>query len=296
MPMHWPRDLRSAAPTPGTRAAARRRPAAPRPSPGADWPERLAALHGLGERRQAGNGRHHARHRDGHDRVDGDVRREHIPSPRSAPCRDAGLGRGVVALSEIAALAGDGRHQHDAAAFALLRACARTAARAQVKVPRKCVSTTASKSSSDMFQSTRSRRMPALVHRMSRRPNDSTARATRRSAASAVPTATTSATAGRPSAAIAGHRLVGGVGVDIVHDHRGAGLGERLREREAEPAPAAGDDRHLAVRADRCFIAFVSCRSAAREARLPLFHEGPRSFARVFATPSRCAWLSFSSR
>ena len=72
------------------------------------------------------------------------------------------------------------------------------AARAQVKVPLRWVVITASKSSSVIFHSTLSRRMPALVTRMSSRPNSSTARFTSRSAASVVPTGTTSATAVPP--------------------------------------------------------------------------------------------------
>lgn len=58
---------------------------------------------------------------------------------------------------------------------------------------------TASKSSSVIFHSTLSRRMPALVTRTSSRPNSSTARFTSRSAASEVPTGTTSATALPPA-------------------------------------------------------------------------------------------------
>lgn len=73
------------------------------------------------------------------------------------------------------------------------------AARAQVKVPLRWVVITASKSSSVIFHSTLSRRMPALVTRMSSRPNSSTARPTSRSAASLVPTGTTSATAVPPA-------------------------------------------------------------------------------------------------
>src|ERR1700686_5910702 len=57
-----------------------------------------------------------------------------------------------------------------------------------------------SNSSSLMFQSTRSRRMPALVHMMSSRPNASTAFATSRAAASDHPTAHTPATARPPPA------------------------------------------------------------------------------------------------
>ena len=77
-----------------------------------------------------------------------------------------------------------------------------TAARAQVKVPRRWVSMTASKSSSVIFQSTRSRRMPALVTMTSSRPKASTARPTSRSAASLEPTGTTSATARPPASVI----------------------------------------------------------------------------------------------
>ncbi len=77
-----------------------------------------------------------------------------------------------------------------------------TAERTQVKVPRMWVAMTASKSSSVIFQSTRSRRIPALVTMMSSRPKASTARPTSRSAASAVPTGTTSATARPPAPVI----------------------------------------------------------------------------------------------
>jgi hypothetical protein len=77
------------------------------------------------------------------------------------------------------------------------------AARVQVKVPRRCVVMTASKSSSVIFQSVLSRRMPALLTRMSRRPNSPTARSTRACAASLVPTGTTSATAVPPASVIA---------------------------------------------------------------------------------------------
>src|ERR1700694_3019245 len=79
----------------------------------------------------------------------------------------------------------------------------RTAARAHVKVPRRWVSITASKSSSLMFQRTRSRRIPAFVHMMSRRPKACKAAATSRSAASADPTAQTSATTRPPALPIA---------------------------------------------------------------------------------------------
>ena len=96
------------------------------------------------------------------------------------------------------------------------------AARAQVNVPRRWMVMTASKSSSVIFHSTLSRRMPALVTRTSSRPNSSTARSTSRSAASVVPTGTTSATAVPPASVIDCDGLLGDVRVDVVDDDGGA--------------------------------------------------------------------------
>jgi hypothetical protein len=73
------------------------------------------------------------------------------------------------------------------------------AARVQVKVPRRWVVMTASKSSSVIFHNVVSRRMPALLTSTSSRPNSSTARSARAWAASPVPTGTTSATAVPPA-------------------------------------------------------------------------------------------------
>ena len=118
MPMHCPLTL----------AAARRREehdqrrdvvGGAEPQPAQTRRDRLAALRGLDVFGESGNRREHARHRDGHDRVDRDVRAGALQRPRPREGRDAGLGRRIVGLAEVAALAGDRRHQDDPPALAL---------------------------------------------------------------------------------------------------------------------------------------------------------------------------------
>lgn len=78
-----------------------------------------------------------------------------------------------------------------------------TASRTVVKVPRRCTLITVSKSSSLIFHSTVSRSTPALVTRMSSRPNSSTAAVTSCFAVSVGPTGAVTATARPPEAWIA---------------------------------------------------------------------------------------------
>ena len=154
----------------------------------------------------------------------------------------------------------------------------RTAARAQVKVPRRWVSITASKSASLRFHSTRSRRMPALVHMMSSRPE-------RIDRARHQPVGGLAA-AHRDHL---GHRLATGAAdrldrglrsrcINVVDDHARTGACQRLREGQAEPAAAAGDDRPPGRR-DRLIPWRLL--SAAGVDRRALFDEGARPFARV---------------
>ena len=78
-----------------------------------------------------------------------------------------------------------------------------TASRTQVNVPRRCTSTTVSKSSSVIFHNTVSRSTPALVTRMSSRPKCATAVLTSSLAVSVGPTGAVTATARPPDASIA---------------------------------------------------------------------------------------------
>ena len=81
--------------------------------------QRLAAFHGFGERHQRRDGCHHLGHGHGHDGVDSDVRPRAFRGPGACHGSDAGLGRRVVALAKLAALARDGTQQHHTAAVAL---------------------------------------------------------------------------------------------------------------------------------------------------------------------------------
>ncbi|MGX1366127.1 hypothetical protein RKD19_001486 [Streptomyces canus] len=73
---------------------------------------------------------------------------------------------------------------------------------------------------------------------------------TSRSAASVVPTGTTSATAVPPRLGDGLHGLLGDRLVDVVDDHPGAVGGEGVRVGESEAPAAAGDDGDLAGEID----------------------------------------------
>ncbi len=105
---------------------------------------------------------------------------------------------------------------------------------------------TRSKSSSVIFSRDLSRRMPALVTRMSRRPNASTAVRTSCWAASVLPTGATAATARPPSASMVPDRFRGDRGVHVVDDDGGALAGEFPGVGQAEAAAASGDDCYFA--------------------------------------------------
>ena len=129
-------------------------------------------------------------------------------------------------------------------------ACSRmriAAARAHRNVPRRCVRTTRSKSSSVIFHSTASRSTPAFVTMTSRRPNASTARAT--SASATLRLADVAGDGDRPGA---GERrgLLGGARVEIVDDDGRARAGERHGVRASQALPRAGDDGDLAGEID----------------------------------------------
>ena len=93
--------------------------------------------------------------------------------------------------------------------------------------------------------------MPALLTRMSTRPNSSIASATRLVHESGSATSVATVSARRPG----GLDERGGVGepVDAAGAERdvGAGLGQALREGDAEAAGGAGDDGDLAVEAEQ---------------------------------------------
>ena len=120
------------------------------------------------------------------------------------------------------------------------------ASRAQVKVPRRCTWTTVSKSSSLMFHSTRSRSTPALVTMTSRRPKAWSAR--EHELLGGLRGADRHRLGDGPPAR-GGDRVddgAGGVGVHVVDDDRGAGLGEGDGVGAAEALSGAGDDGDLA--------------------------------------------------
>ena len=84
--------------------------------------------------------------------------------------------------------------------------------------------------------------MPALVTRMSSRPNSSTAACTSCLAASVLPTGATTAAARPPSASMRPDRVGGDLGVDVVDDDGGALAGQFPGVGQAEAPAASGDD------------------------------------------------------
>ena len=115
---------------------------------------------------------------------------------------------------------------------------------------------TASHSSSVMFTSIRSRRIPALLTRMSRRPNSSIACWIMRPAPAKSATFSPFATASPPAALIssttcsagaASASLAGEPAAEVVDDDLRAGGRERERVRAADAAPGAGDDRDFSA-------------------------------------------------
>ena len=122
------------------------------------------------------------------------------------------------------------------------------AARAHRNVPRRCVRTTRSKSSSVIFHSTASRSTPAFVTMTSRRPN-AVDGACHQRVGHAAAADVDPGTADRLGA---GERrgLVGGARVEIVDDDGRARAGERRGVRAAQALPRAGDDGDLAGEID----------------------------------------------
>ena len=110
----------------------------------------------------------------GRHRVHGDAVAAELERPDERHAHQRGLGRAVVGLAEVAAQPGR-RRDVDDAAVALASFISGAACRAQLNEPLRCTASTASKSSSLIFTSVRSRTMPALLTRMSILPNASTA-------------------------------------------------------------------------------------------------------------------------
>ena len=121
------------------------------------------------------------------------------------------------------------------------------ASRAQVNVPRRCTWTTASKSSSrHLPQHPVAQDAGVGDHDVEPAERLDARARTSRSAASVVPTGTD---LGDGRAAGGGDRVddgAGRLGVHVVDDDRGAGLGEGRGVGAAEALPGAGDDGDLA--------------------------------------------------
>ena len=115
--------------------------------------------------------------------------------------------------------------------------------------------TTASHSASDMENTMRSRRMPALLMSTSRRPKTSTASATMRPASSKSVTSAPLAIAAPPWASISATTSLAGprsdpvpsvAAAEVVHDDIGALRRQHQRVLAADAAPRARHDRHPA--------------------------------------------------
>ena len=130
------------------------------------------------------------------------------------------------------------------------------AARNTVKWPFRWVSMTASHSSSDMLNSIRSRRMPAIATTPSIRPHRSTPAPTIFSPPARVVTLSATATASPPAASISATSasatsllrvLTGQADPDVGHHHPGPlGRGGQ-RHGPTDATPGTGDGHHLAL-------------------------------------------------
>ena len=127
-----------------------------------------------------------------------------------------------------------------------------------------------------MLTSTRSRRMPALLTRMSRSPNASIAVLTRRWAPSQSAMSSPLATASPPRGLDLGDDLVGravvGAGAvvgaaAVVDDDLGALGGEQQGVLAPEAAPGTGDDRHAPVESSHRPRPFVARRQPSQPRR-----------------------------
>lgn len=120
----------------------------------------LAAPNRLDEAGQMGGEFHHPGEHDRDDRVDRNRVAGELRGPRPVHRRDAGLGRGVGRLAEVAPLAGGRADEGQRPAFALL-AEARHRGTSAGEGSRKYVATATSKSSSVSVSSVRFWRTPA---------------------------------------------------------------------------------------------------------------------------------------
>ena len=118
---------------------------------------------------------------------------------------------------------------------------------------------TASSWASSSFMKLTSRRMPALLMQMSRRPNASRAACTIASPPSDVLTLSALATASPPASTISATTFSAAVGraagavhrtAEVVDDHLGAAPGELEGVGAAQAAAGAGDERDATVEVD----------------------------------------------
>ena len=228
--------------------------------------ERLADCRALDQRCVDRDRRRHLGPGRWDDRVDGDVAPRQFERPRSHHPDDAGLCGRVVGLAEVAELAGRRADGDDPAPSP----CSRiriAAARAQVKVPRRWVLITTSKSSSLIFHSTRSRSTPALVTITSRRPNSATARSTNCCAVPPSPTAAISVTTLPLAAVIRCAVSAADSSSTSLTTMAAPACRQRDRVGAAESPPAAGHDRDFPVDADLAHRRYLKTHSAATAGR-----------------------------
>ena len=169
-----------------------------------------------------------------------------LERPGPGKCGDAGLGRGVVRLAEVAALARDRRDDDDAAALVLLAHAPHRRAGARERpaqvgfdhgievfvrhVPQHAVAQDAGVRAHDVEASVLRYRTRHQLFGGVARPDG--------------------ADLGDRAAARCGDgsgRLCGDVRIDIVDDEGAAGLGQRPRIRPSYAAPASGDHGDLVV-------------------------------------------------
>ena len=157
---------------------------------------------------------------------------------------------------------------------------------------------TASHSSSVMFTIMRSRRIPALLTRMSRRPKSSIACRTIRSAP--VEVGDVLAVRGRLAAGgldllddLLRRRVVVALAreraAEVVDDDLRAGLGERERVRAADPAAGTGDDRDLPLEVRHVRREYASVDFALTEEQ-QLIRETARAFCDREIVPHAREW------
>ena len=181
----------------------------------------------------------------------------------------ADLGRAVVRLAEVAVQARRRGGHHDAAVV-LLAHDLPDAPCGHSRVPIRWTSSTSSKSASSILAKVLSRRMPALLTRMSMRPQASIASSTMRSTPCVV--GDRRAVGDRLAAQrldLVDHRLgrrrrAAARAVDraaqVVDHHLGPAPRELQRVLRAQAAAGAGDDGHLAVEADVRHVALPKIR------------------------------------